>query len=713
MTRLLRVRRCVATLLALAGALAVAVPALAAEFTPAGEAQNYSKTGERWQHESGTPEYRALMQQRGIESEAELAQIAVEDPERDSSGNLCRHHYDGCAGDIRLWPKHWEAAGHGIVEPVLFTARSGAVLSGHVWATRAGPARRPAVVITTGSVQAPEELYLFAATTLAKEGYVVLTYDVQGQGRSDTYGEGPDRDEGVPSQAGQPFYDGTEDALDFLLSSPAQPYRPRKSCTTGTSHDDKQQRRVRAGLNAAHNPLSQLVDPERIGVIGHSLGAAGVSYVGQLDPRVKAIVAWDNLRDSAAGISAPACPSGASPRPERIPLTKPALGMSNDYGLTPTPYNAAPDEQAKNSASHGYTKAGVDTGQLNVRGGTHYEYAYIPNPAFGATLRGMDMASWYTTAWLARYVKGEREAGDRMLRTARWRADTRGAAIDPTGDGNLFSHYLKSRLASGGFACEDLRAGCAGLSADDGRPPDYSYYALATTRDSATGPPGAGEPGGVTRGGGRTRVVITVPKTAITAGTDGSVPVRVSAGRNAADVDHFELQVARYSTRRTGRYRTIAGWLGTDPHVFRGSLGAAYRFRARAVGRGGQAGPWSHAGTVVPFDAEPKRATFRGRWAAVRDPEAWRGSYRRGRRGATMAFRWRGSLIHLAGRSSPQGGRAWLYVDGRRRSVSFRSRKVRDRTLIWAEKLSSRRTHTIRLVVRSGRVDVDALTAIP
>jgi alpha-beta hydrolase superfamily lysophospholipase len=97
---------------------------------------------------------------------------------------------------------------------------------------RAGPALRPAVVVTTGSVQAPEVLYLWAATTLAKEGFVVLTFDVQGQGRSDTYGEGVDRNEGVPSQAGQPFYDGTEDALDFLLSTPARPYRPRRSCTS-------------------------------------------------------------------------------------------------------------------------------------------------------------------------------------------------------------------------------------------------------------------------------------------------------------------------------------------------------------------------------------------------------------------------------------------------------------------------------------------------
>src|SRR4029079_18323060 len=111
----------------------------------------------------------------------------------------------------------------------------------------------------------------------AKAGYIVLTYDVQGQGRSDTFGEDPDRQEGVPSQQGQPFYDGTEDALDFLLSTPSNPYNPRPSCgnangDTGTDHSPKQERRVAAGLNAAFNPMHDLIDPSRIGIAGHSLG---------------------------------------------------------------------------------------------------------------------------------------------------------------------------------------------------------------------------------------------------------------------------------------------------------------------------------------------------------------------------------------------------------------------------------------------------------
>ena len=67
-----------------------------------------------------------------------------------------------------------------------------------------GPAKRPLIVITNGSVQAPQQLYWGQAAALAKHGYVVVTWDPQGQGRSDTFGDGVDRLDGVPSQEGPP-----------------------------------------------------------------------------------------------------------------------------------------------------------------------------------------------------------------------------------------------------------------------------------------------------------------------------------------------------------------------------------------------------------------------------------------------------------------------------------------------------------------------------
>lgn len=186
-------------------------------FNPIVEAQNYSITLER-QAVYDTPAYQEKLSQISLANLTNALVIQATDPGRFFTDDLCWNQGNGCAGDIRL--NDWAANGYGLVRPVLFTARDGATLSGHVWATVAGPAHRPAIVITNGSVQADEQMYWYAAQTLAKAGYVVLTFDPQGQGQSDTFGEGADHSEGFPAQSdGRPFYDGTEDALNFLLDT--------------------------------------------------------------------------------------------------------------------------------------------------------------------------------------------------------------------------------------------------------------------------------------------------------------------------------------------------------------------------------------------------------------------------------------------------------------------------------------------------------------
>jgi dienelactone hydrolase len=469
--------------------LALAAPAGASAFTALKEAGNVAKTAERARYDYGRAGYQARLRTDSALGRVELTQILATDGPakkfgRDPLGNLCASHEDGCAGDVRFW--HWGEQPGFVRTPVLYTARNGSTISGHVWYTLSGPAKRPGIVITNGSVQAPEELYGFAAASLAKAGYLVLTWDPQGQGRSDTFGQGVDRQDGVPSQEGRPFYDGTEDALDFFFSTPTSRYVPRRSCTSGTSHDDKQRARVTSGRNAAYNPAWTLLDTSRVGIAGHSLGAGAVSYVGQLDPRVKAIVAYDNLHTPDTTYT---CAGGSSPRPASVPITRPALGFSNDYGLYIQPYQSDPDPLAKSTASQAYSDAGVDSGQLVLRGATHYEYSFIPNAGFPATLRGMDLAAWYTTAWFDKYVKGDTSADTRLL-SDRWRHDARGAAVDQKGDGNLFSFYFRSRLdvarsAGGRARCIDIRSGCSDLASDSLG--NYSYLAAAGLPDELAG----------------------------------------------------------------------------------------------------------------------------------------------------------------------------------------------------------------------------------
>lgn len=493
-------------------ALAVAIglfggSAVASAFDPAYEAKDYSKTLERARIYS-TPDYQLKLRTIGLQNRIDATTAQLKDPERNFMANLCATGEDGCAGDIRL--NNWGPNGYGIVKPILFTARNGATLSGHVWATRAGPARRPGIVITNGSVQAAEQHYWYAAQTLAKDGYVVMTFDPQGQGQSDILGEGADRLEGVPSQTdGRPFFDGTEDAINFFLSTAGDPYEPVPSCETGTSHAPKQNRRVAAGLDTSYNPLAELLNPNRLGLAGHSYGAAGVSYIGQWDPRVDAVVAWDNLGDADPNGAAGAFPPGEQPCPAdpsqrtAAPLTKPALGISADYFLPPTPNTSQPDPEAKGAQSVRYSDAGVDSGEIVIRGGSHLDFSWIPNPAFGASLRGADEIDWYTTAWFDKYVK-EDPSADRRLLSNRWFNDAQEAAVDPDHDGNMFSRYYRSRLdigLSGGgrFDCEDIRPDamrpappstfpsdtCSGWipAASDGWSGNYDYVAIDTRPD--------------------------------------------------------------------------------------------------------------------------------------------------------------------------------------------------------------------------------------
>jgi dienelactone hydrolase len=501
----------------IAAALLATASATALAFDPATEAQNYGKGSER-QAIYNTPEYQAQLRQVSIQNRASAMAQQAADPERNFLAQVCATGEDGCAGDVRLYD--WQAKGYGTVQKVLFTARNGATLSGHVWATRAGPAKRPGIVITNGSVQAPEQVYWFVAQTLAKHGYVVLTWDPQNQGQSDSQGESPDQNEGFPAQSdGRPFFDGTEDALNFFFSNAAHPYVPLKSCTSGTSHAPKQARRAKAGLDAAYNPYWSMLDTSRVGIAGHSYGAAGVSYIGQFDPRVKAIVAFDNLGNTdpnapfiGGNPSEQPCPADPSQRVAK-PITKPALGMSADYFIPPQPNTSDPDPLAKSAQSLKYSKAGVDTGEIIIRGGTHYDYDWVPNPGFPATLRGADEIAWYANAWFDKYVKGSGASADKRLLTNRWRADSAEAAVDPTGDGNMFSWYYRSRLdigltGGGRFKCEDMRAGCPGLLSADGQPKDYEFVKIATSPDK---PGSSGGGGSGIRGCGDKKTGRVVP----------------------------------------------------------------------------------------------------------------------------------------------------------------------------------------------------------
>jgi dienelactone hydrolase len=473
-----------ALLLVLAGLLLLATTAIA--YDPQAETYNLAKSRERHQQDAASPGYQEQIALQSLDGTVGLGEALAQNPGR-LPANPCAANLDLCAGDPRLYD--WGGR-YGVVRPIHYVNRNGALISGHLWAPlprRGRPLHRmPTVLIVNGDL-APEQVYWWAAQVIARTGYVVMTFDPQGHGASDTYGTGDDHDRHVDIQqsaagevdepaADEDAAEQTRDALRFLLSSrhhrylPARtPGHPRPGSSPGRT---KQKQLVRTRDADRRDPLRRLLTRKRIGLAGHSRGADAVSIVGSRDHRVDAIVAWDNL---LAGSDSTRAPRPAAPR-------VPALGMSADYYEADEPYTEDPPQFDKSRGFAAYRRAGVDSMEVVVRGGTHYEWSYVPTPALGATLRGIDMAAWYSQAWFDRYLKARRSA-DRRLLSDRWRNDPGERAVDLQGNGNMYSFYYRSRLAIHAgpgnrlVNCHDLHSGCAALipKRHDGYPGEYSY----------------------------------------------------------------------------------------------------------------------------------------------------------------------------------------------------------------------------------------------
>lgn len=362
--------------------------------------------------------------------------------------------------------KRWTEAGRGRVAPVSFTALNGSTLRGHVFLPPASVPKPkdgyPGVVITDGSVQAYEELYFWAAQDLAEAGYMVMTYDVQGQGDSDLFGSDcPGECSGVPYQQDYNFFQGAEDSLSFFLSTASAP------------------------SGGSYNPFFTDLDTSRIGLAGHSLGASAVSHVGQCDNRVTTIVAWDNLRaiESCDGVTIP----------DRYRTTQlinvPALALTNDYAFNTTTHSSAPDYDAKAAGYRQVRDAGLDAQIVTLRNATHLAYTSIPL-VFQSNQLGERMASYFTKAWFDLQLRGDASGLSRLTAAAfDDSVDVTSigfgvydpALADPTDpySGNVphliegipvpdaVSFYYRSAYAlrdpkrgNRVLVCEDIRAGC-------------------------------------------------------------------------------------------------------------------------------------------------------------------------------------------------------------------------------------------------------------
>ncbi|NGY04801.1 hypothetical protein [Solimonas terrae] len=392
---------------------------------------------------------------------------------------LCSTWSLQCTGDPYRYPQVAGADGRFYTEeaevvPIVFYDDGCARLSGHVWLPKNAPAdaRLPTIVIDNGSIQAPETLYWWAAQLLVRNGYMVMTYDPRGQGRSDwqtpSGGQGGNIDTSV-------FVTGLVNAIDFLHSTPSQPYPENQTCAG----------RYPTAVTG-YNPYFDRIDRDRLGVAGHSAGAFGASIVqglgadgaapwfGKLDAHnpVKVIVAWDALAVGDPG--APLSEGYAAvPRVPALSLmseyVSPAGSSATSIATTAAPYLTPPDPDDHLLAYQAFADAGVPVFAITIAGATHFDFSLLPTfPASSwcpQLVNGACSGGWglpliehYTLAWFDRWLKKPGEAGY---------ADADARLLDddgPQGRLKMSWHFHSARdyPARGGREerCNNLRRGC-------------------------------------------------------------------------------------------------------------------------------------------------------------------------------------------------------------------------------------------------------------
>ena len=383
-------------------------------------------------------------------------------------------------------PERW-APERGRVWPIAYDNRYGARISGHVWAPRPGApgAPYPAVILVNGGGAAEQQYWAFGQD-LAEHGYVVLTFDPQGSGASESEPDPQHCEPGGPWSRPQEMgvqesgtcagqngdevsmtvgqvpgvvelvvggHTGQQGTLD--VQELYETLEPNYVFGAIDAHDF---------LMSRDNPARSLVDPRRVGLMGHSLGAHAAALTANGDPlrRFSAAVAMDSFARLGHGVQ------------PRVPT----MYLQSEQELFSGPRLAAPPPEALHATRLDYpafVRRGVPVLFGVLGGSTHHEFAYLgPEARLPASATGQRVATYYALAWLDRWLKRRPSAEKRLLAaTFDDSADVSNIGLgrwNPTTQQNephrlagrpvreALSRYYVSRADLRGRSCQDLRA---------------------------------------------------------------------------------------------------------------------------------------------------------------------------------------------------------------------------------------------------------------
>jgi hypothetical protein len=280
-------------------------------------------------------------------------------------------------------------------------------------------------------------MYHWSARDLAGHGYIAVSIDPQGVGRSETFPrasdgchvpDAPDAKavcDGVPFQQAGNYVDALQSGIDFVSSK--------------------------------RNPWRAHTDAKRVGIAGHSLAARAASYLQGIDKRVDAVVAWDNLASDLQGDNGSASGGGVAgaliggelPGPgEAVTPRVPALGESNDNPGSTQPTNN--DPEIKKSGFAIWRKAGIASMEVSFAKSGHLDWAQAPSNSTAAKKEELKLFEYYTRAWFDRWLQGDHDATTRLL----------ARTVDGSAVGDILSSKWHSAAAFDGHDCADFRTAC-------------------------------------------------------------------------------------------------------------------------------------------------------------------------------------------------------------------------------------------------------------
>jgi hypothetical protein len=191
--------------------------------------------------------------------------------------------------------------------------------------------------------------------------------------------------------------------------------------TTLTQHIDAVQSALHF-LQSPSNPYASSTDPSDIGLVGHSLGAAAISFIQALNaPFIKAIVGLDNIRgwangDAGAFVDCQQPPSGL------VAAHAPALGEASEVPCVTEgqlhPAASKRDFTEKRLAFTHWRNQGMASMEAVMKNFKHSTFAGLPDPTNPAATakhaQQLRHAGYYMQAWLDLWLRHDPTATPRL-----------------------------------------------------------------------------------------------------------------------------------------------------------------------------------------------------------------------------------------------------------------------------------------------------------